>query len=233
MNNDPVSEKYAGAPGTLAMPDARSREGTSIADMGKWLLIGEAWSHIAARISPKAQPSYVDIGCGYGKMARFLTLDRGCSYLGMDIDKGSIAWCRDAFAGHPGFRFEHLDLASPIANPEGLLDPATVRLPARDGSADVIICASLFTHLIEPVFVHYMGEVERLLSPVGRALISIHNEPADGRFSGDVPRIDISEAYFREIVETADLVIVHRVGFVLGQILFVVGRPGDIGIDAA
>ena len=75
-----------------------------------------------------------------------------------------------------------------------------------------------------------MTEIERLLSPVGRALISIHNEPADGRFSGDVPRIDISEDYFREIVEGAGLTIITRVGFVLGQILFLVGRPGDPGL---
>lgn len=233
MPNDPISEKYAGTPGTLPLPDERSREGTSVADLGKWLVIGEAWSHIAARISPKAQPFYVDIGCGYGKMARFLALDRGCRFLGMDIDKGSIAWCREAFADQPGFAFEHLDLASPIANPDGVMDPATVHLPCEDGVADTIVCASLFTHLIEPVFIHYMGEVERLLSPVGRALISIHNEPTDGRFSGDVPRIDISEAYFREIVEASGLVIVHRVGFVLGQILFVVGRPGDPGLTGA
>ena len=114
MPNDPISEKYAGAPGTLALPDERSREGTSVADLGKWLVIGEAWSHIAARIAPKPAPSYVDIGCGYGKMARFLALDRGCRFLGIDIDKGSIAWCKAAFADQPGFAFEHLDIASPI-----------------------------------------------------------------------------------------------------------------------
>lgn len=227
MNRDPISDKYAGAPGVLPLPDARSREGTSIADLGKWMVIGEAWSHIAARLSPKAAPRYVDIGCGYGKMARFLTLDRGCTYHGMDIDKGSIAWCDSAFADHPGFTFDHLDIASPIANPEGRIDPAEVRLPVEDRSADMVICASLFTHLEEPAFIHYMGEIERMLSDVGRALVSIHNEPTDGRFSGGVPRIDISEDYFGEIVHSKGLVILTRVGFVLGQILFLIGRPED------
>lgn len=229
MTNDPISDKYAMAPETLALPDSRSREGTSVADLGKWLVIGEAWSHIAAHRSPCARPSYVDIGCGYGKMARFLTLDRGCSYLGMDLDRGSIEWCQNAFSRHPTFRFEHLDIASPIANPDGVLDPTTVNLPVAGRSADMVICASLFTHLIEPVFIHYMSEVERVLSPIGRALISIHNEPVDGKFSGDVPRIDISEAYFKELVEASGLIVVERVGFVLGQILFVIGRPGDDG----
>lgn len=227
MQNDPMSEKYAGKPGTLALPTARAREGTSIADLGKWMVIGEAWSHIAARLAPKAQAHYVDIGCGYGKMARFLTLDRGCSYLGMDAHKPSIEWCAEAFSDVPNFRFAHLDVVSPEANPEGVIEQTELRMPAEDCSADMIISASLFTHLMEAPFVHYMSEVERLLAPTGRALISIHNEPADGRFSGNVGRIDISEAYFREIVEGSGLVIIERVGFVLGQILFLIGRAED------
>lgn len=231
MINDPMSVKYAGTPGTLPLPVARMREGTSIADLGKWMVLGETFAHMAARIAPVGQPRYVDIGCGCGKMARFLTLDRGCSYLGIDIHKAAIDWSNEAFADQPRFDFVHLDVDSPIANPDGVLDPATVRLPCEDGQADVVLCGSLFTHLTEPVFIHYMEEIERLLSPVGRALISIHNEPADGRFSGDVPRIDISEAYFREIVEASGLVVVERIGFWLGQIVFVIGRAGDTDLD--
>ena len=231
MINDPMSEKYAGVPGTIPLPVARMREGTSIADLGKWMVLGETFAHMAARIAPVAQPRYVDIGCGCGKMARFLTLDRGCSYLGIDIHRAAIDWSNEAFVQHPRFNFVHIDVDSPIANPEGTIDPAEIHLPCEDGTADVVLCGSLFTHLIEPVFIHYMEEIERLLSPVGRALISIHNEPADGRFSGDVPKIDISEDYFREIVEASGLKIVHRIGFWLGQYVFVVGRPEDPGLD--
>lgn len=230
MMHDPMSVKYAGTPGTIPLPTPRMREGTSIADLGKWMVLGETFAHMAATISPVAQPRYVDIGCGCGKMARFLTLDRGCSYLGIDIHKAAIDWSNEAFKNHPRFDFVHIDVDSPIANPEGTIDPAEIRLPSEDGTADVILCGSLFTHLEEPAFIHYMEEIARLLSPVGRALISIHNEPSDGRFSGDVPRIDISEAYFREIVEASGLTIVKRIGFWLGQYVFVVGRPGDPGL---
>jgi SAM-dependent methyltransferase len=233
MTNDPMSIKFEGTPGTIPLPVARMREGTSIADLGKWMVLGETFAHMAARIAPVSQPFYVDIGCGCGKMARFLALDRGCRYLGIDVHKAAIDWSNAAFAQHPNFTFVHIDVDSPIANPGGSIDPATIRLPCEDSVADVVLCASLFTHLIEPVFVHYMREIERMLSPVGRALISIHNEPADGRFSGDVPRIDISETCFREIVEASGLIIVERIGFWLGQYVFVVGRPGDPGLSAS
>ena len=229
MASDPISEKYAAAPGTLPIPDAEMRAGVSHPDLGKWLMVGEAWAHIVAHAAPVPQPFYVDIGCGCGKTARFLKLDRGARYLGIDAAPHFVAWCQEAFASVEGFEFTHLNIVSPDCNPGGVLDPETVRLPCDDGVADMIVCASLFTHLLEPVFHHYIREIERLLSPVGRAVISIHNEPADGRFSGTVPRIDISEEYFQQIVEESGLVILERIGFVFGQILFLVGRPGDPG----
>jgi SAM-dependent methyltransferase len=230
MQNDPISEKYRGARGTLALPSEALRDTTSIADLARWLVIGEAWSHMAAATSRVSDPFYVDVGCGCGKMARFLSVDHGCRYLGLDVYQPSIEWSQAAFAGRDSFQFVHLDVVSPHYNEGGTLEPETVVLPCDTGVADVVICASLFTHLLEPVFRHYMMEVARMLSPVGRALVSIHNEPRDGRFSGDVPRIDIAEDYFVEIVEQSGLRVVERVGFVLGQIVFILGHPDDPGI---
>ncbi len=154
-------------------------------------------------------------------MARFFVLIPDLRYLGLDVFQPSIYWCNREFARYADrFRFEHLDVVSHLYNPNGSTSGTDVRLPVDDATMDVVICGSLFTHLLEPVFRHYLTELRRCLAAHGAALVSVHTEPANGRFDGTETRIDISEATFAQFCADAGLRIDRRIGNVYGQQVF-------------
>src|SRR4051812_8847278 len=180
------SEPHArGQPRALDLPNAALRESSSDADLGNFYAVGEAWAQLAISIATTSTPRIVDIGCGCGKMARFFVTNPAIQYYGIDVFGPAIAWCQEAFQHFPSFRFEHLDVYSSVYNVSGAMAAEAVVLPVSDASADVVICASLFTHLLQPAFVRYLAEIARILAPNGRALVSIHDEPGDNTFSGD------------------------------------------------
>ena len=219
------SEPHArGQPRVLDLPNAALRESSSDADLGNFYAIGEAWAQLAISVATTDTPRIVDIGCGCGKMARFFVINPKVQYCGMDVFGPAIAWCREAFQHFPSFRFEHLNVYSSVYNPAGTMQPEAVVLPVNDAMADVVICASLFTHLLQPAFVRYVNEVARILAPKGRALISIHDEPGDGSFSGDASRIDIARSYFVDTVTATGLQVSTRIGAVYGQQVYVLSK---------
>lgn len=115
--------------------------------------------------------SFVDVGCGIGRDA-FALMDRlGPSgrYLGVDVTRDSIEWCRRNITPRdPRFRFHHVDARNELYNPFGQGVTSDFRLPVRDGTVDRIGLASVFTHLLEDEVVHYMREFRRVLAPEGR-----------------------------------------------------------------
>lgn len=125
-----------------------------------------AWNAIAA------DASVLDLGCGPGAMALALRNDLGpaARYLGIDVHTPSIRWCRDAFGGDGRFRFEIADVASPYG--AGTAPAGEYRVPAADGSVDLVIAKSLFTHLTPTEAAHYLGEIRRVLRPDGAALVT-------------------------------------------------------------
>ncbi len=66
----------------------------------------------------------LDIGCGIGRIAVPLTqyLSATTTYLGLDPAKEGIAWCqRHVTPTYPHFRFQQLDVAHALYNPNGLI----------------------------------------------------------------------------------------------------------------
>jgi len=87
------------------------------------------------------------------------------------------------------------------------------------------VCASLFTHLLLDECRHYLEEIARVLRPQGRAIISIHTEPAAGtNFSGNETRIDVAPEYFTEMGSEAGLRLSSEIGRVWGQDVFLFER---------
>ncbi len=119
-------------------------------------------------LTPQAR--VLDVGCGIGRMAAALApyLGPTGSYLGIDPVPDGIAWCRAAFAAHPNFAFEHLDVENELYNPGGSVSPETMRLPADDRSVDFVILTSVLTHLRTAEAAHTLSEVGRVLAPGGR-----------------------------------------------------------------
>jgi SAM-dependent methyltransferase len=114
----------------------------------------------------------LDIGCGIGRIARVLTTELAPpdgSYDGFDVAPEGIAWCQKHYARTPvPFRFVHVDLRHPVYNPAGAEDADGFRFPYTDGSFDLAIATSLFTHLLDLAADHYLAESARVLAPGGR-----------------------------------------------------------------
>lgn len=117
----------------------------------------------------------LDVGCGSGRIALPLTgyLNREGRYAGFDVSKEATAWCRENISGsHPNFDFTIVDIQNGSYNPKGRYKSSDFRFPYPDESFDVVLLASVFTHMLPPDVKHYMSEIGRVLKPGGRSLIT-------------------------------------------------------------
>ena len=113
---------------------------------------------------------FVDIGCGIGRDAFALMdlLDSNGRYLGVDVTRDSIEWCkRNITKNDERFQFHHFDAKNELYNPLGKGYTTDFRLPVKDESVDRIGLASVFTHLLEDEVIHYLKEFRRVLAPGG------------------------------------------------------------------
>lgn len=182
-------------------------------------VVGEAWAHIVSLYAPR-DAALLDIGCGCGRTARFLLARPDVRYIGFDVARTAIEWCRLELAPLSAGRFEfhHLDVYSAHYNARGALRGNEVRFPARDATIDVAFAASLFTHLLEPDARHYLAESARTLKPGGSLVASIHDEvPAGQSFAGNEARVDMTAAYFTAMAVEAGLAPRESLGLVCGQ----------------
>ena len=111
----------------------------------------------------------LEIGCGIGRDAIPLTeiLTNG-HYVGIDIVKPSIDWCRNNISRkHPNFAFHHFDVQDQLHNPAGTTKTTDIRIPLADRSVDRIVLFSVFTHMFQSDIEHYLREFKRVLKPSG------------------------------------------------------------------
>jgi SAM-dependent methyltransferase len=87
----------------------------------------------------------------------------------VDVNADLLRWPGEHYA-QPGLTFTHIDAANSVYNPHGSTPAAQARLPFADGSFDVIVAFSLFTHLLRDAAERYLNEISRLLRPDGRLL---------------------------------------------------------------
>jgi SAM-dependent methyltransferase len=117
----------------------------------------------------------LEIGCGIGRDALQLTdvLSKNGAYIGIDVTRDSILWCKNNITEHFGnFSSFHIDAENELYNPFGTKSTTDFQLPCKDCSVDRIVAASVFTHLFEIEIVHYMKEFRRVLKPTGLAYVT-------------------------------------------------------------
>src|ERR1700758_3353234 len=117
----------------------------------------------------------LDVGCGSGRMALPLTgyLNPNGRYAGFDVSREAIAWCTENISeSHPNFDFTFVDVQNGTYNPTGKYKSSDFRFPYPDGSFDVVLLASVFTHMLPADVTHYLHEIVRVLKPGGRSLIT-------------------------------------------------------------
>lgn len=137
----------------------------------------------------KPDHTVLDIGCGCGRVALPLRsyLSNSGRYLGFDLNRDYIEWCKSNIAGTDNrFQFVHYDLVSASYNPDGIADPAELELSEHQ-SFDLAILSSVFTHMYPGEIENYLDNLYRVLVPGGRALVSallMNPEAADAVRSG-------------------------------------------------
>jgi SAM-dependent methyltransferase len=111
----------------------------------------------------------LDIGCGVGRAAVALIpeLLTG-TYEGFDVVPQFIRWSRRAITSrHPQFRFRVADVGNRQYNRGGESPAARFTFPYPDGSFDLALAASVFTHMEPDGIRRYLAESQRVLRPGG------------------------------------------------------------------
>jgi SAM-dependent methyltransferase len=112
---------------------------------------------IVARHRSLEGASVVDIGCGIGRLTRYLVHEKLGEYLGLDVVPEVLASARALAKGAPNFRFETVDRCA---------------IPAADASADIVCGFSVITHLLDEQVFDYFREARRVLRPGGSVVFS-------------------------------------------------------------
>ena len=124
-----------------------------------------------------AEKDLLDVGCGCGRVARYL-LDRPLrSYMGFDRHPGMVKWAVDEITRRDSrFAFRHVDVRSAYVSWDGQggsIAADALRFPFPDAAFDSALLASVFTHMPLREARHYLGELRRVLRPGGKILLSV------------------------------------------------------------
>jgi SAM-dependent methyltransferase len=98
----------------------------------------------------------IDVGCGSGRLAYPLSEYLRGRYLGTDVVPELLTHAR-SLVPRPDWRFELVD---------------RIRIPERDGQADMICFFSVFTHLLHEDSYRYLVDAHRVLKPGGKVVLS-------------------------------------------------------------
>jgi SAM-dependent methyltransferase len=112
-----------------------------------------------------------DWGCGCGRVARKLLQQqpRPRKYVGVDLHRGLIQWCRRHLSPcSPDFEFHHQDIFNLGLNPGGASE--VLPFPAPDSAVTLFLACSVFTHVKEAAASFYLNELGRVLHPAGLAI---------------------------------------------------------------
>jgi SAM-dependent methyltransferase len=130
-------------------------EAMSLAVGGFYHELGPVLAEILIQCGLKNGMALVDLGCGSGRAAKYLSARLEIDYLGIDIVKRLLDYAASVCPKHYRFK-RHRELS----------------IPAQDASADMVCAFSLFTHLLHDETCIYLEEAHRILKPGGKVVMS-------------------------------------------------------------
>jgi ubiquinone/menaquinone biosynthesis C-methylase UbiE len=121
--------------------------------------------------------SFLDVGCGCGRVARFLLQKPIGSYTGFDRHPGMIQWCRENISRHVrNFDFQYHSVSSAyktLDGHDGTQPAGKFIFPYQNESFDAVLLASIFTHMPLEESAHYLKELYRVVRLEGKVLLSV------------------------------------------------------------
>ena len=134
-----------------------------------WDVYGERFEitgrHFVEKLSRDAglgpESRVLDLGCGCGRIAIPLTevISPSGLYRGLEASEAMVNWCRRKITPRfPNFQFLHCDVRSSVYNPIGREKPEALRFPFDEGSFDLVLATSVFTHLVPDAALNYIRE---------------------------------------------------------------------------
>lgn len=121
----------------------------------------------------KPDASFLDIGCGCGRIATALTeyLSPSARYEGFDASPKPVQWCQKAVTPrYPNFRFQVTDTFSQRYNPSGHANASRLVFPYKDGEFDFAFAGSVYTHMLPEEVPNFLSETARVLKRGGTSL---------------------------------------------------------------
>jgi SAM-dependent methyltransferase len=131
----------------------------------------------------------LDVGCGCGRVAAQLLSSPIAAYEGFDRNPRLVQWAVDnIMAADPRFRFQLVSVESPYDELDGFrgtISARDLKFPYADGSFEVALLSSVFTHMPVVDSRRYLDELARVLEPDGKVLATwfLTDEP-DGAVEG-------------------------------------------------
>ena len=135
---------------------------------GDFVRIGDDFFALFRRAGLEPSHDVLDVGCGFGRMARPMVGWLQGSYEGFDVAPEPIEWCRSRIERrNPNFGFTLLDVANDVYNPDGGASAASISFPYGDDAFDFAVLTSVFTHLVAAELRRYLDELSRVVRAGG------------------------------------------------------------------
>ncbi len=180
-------------------------EAMSRAVGGDYERISDVASDILLEAGLSDDQSLFDFGCGSGRVAVGVARKRQLSgYLGVDIVQDLLDYAKTK--APPEYRF---------------LKSRSFAFPAEDESFDFVSAFSVFTHLLLHECYTYLCEMERILKPDGRAVISFL----------ELAEPEHIPAFKNTAVASSKSKLVHLNSFIERNQLSVMGREAGLEVE--
>lgn len=153
------------------IPNERNRRGGKYA-YSEWAhVIGIFQTLMFLHLVNKKNNMILDVGCGAGLLgiASEPFLGQEGKYVGIDVMKKDIDFCRKHYPS-ANFEFIHFDVNNPAYAPAQ--KDGKLKWPIESESVDLSTALSVWTHLNEEDALFYFKEINRVLKPDGKAIVT-------------------------------------------------------------
>ena len=174
------------------VPGLLNRRGGKVSYLEWGHVIGIFQTMINLNLKRPSGNFILDIGCGSGLLgiASEPFVQDGGRYTGIDVMKRNIEFSRKHYS-EDHFHFIHHDVMNKAYTPSQPDEKKSWAID--DNSVDLVTALSVWTHLLEGSARFYFSELNRVLKPGARVLITffllddIYDEFVDSRLDTDLP----------------------------------------------